>query len=198
MVAKPSFAVSPSKMNVFYIGVQNPVEISVAGAAPNQIVATLSPAGNGKIKALGGGKFEVLVKKGNKCNINIAVKKNGRVKPMGNSEFRIKRVPSPLASFAGITGDGSVSKGQLKAAGGVIPKLDDFVFDLKFPVISWVMSMNVNGVFVDEKARGPRKTANMNKLLARARTGGKVLIEQVKVKAPDGVRKIPGCVIKIK
>jgi hypothetical protein len=185
-------------MNVFYLGVANPVEISVAGAAPNQIVASLIPAKNGRIKALGGGKFEVTVKSGGKCSINIAVRKNGKTKAMGKKDFRIKRIPSPLASYAGITGDGTVGKGQLKAAGGVIAKLDDFVFDLKFPVISWVMSMNVNGVFVDEKARGPRKTANMTKLLSRARTGGKVLIEQVKVKAPDGVRKIPGCVIKIK
>ncbi len=45
MVAKPSFAVSPTKMNVFYIGVSNPVDISVAGAAPTNVVATLTGSG---------------------------------------------------------------------------------------------------------------------------------------------------------
>ena len=34
-------------MNVFYIGVSNPVDISVAGAAPSNVVATL--AGSGRI-----------------------------------------------------------------------------------------------------------------------------------------------------
>ena len=113
-------------------------------------------------------------------------------------EFRVKKVPSPLASFAGVTGDGKASKGELQAAGGVIPKLEDFVFDLKFPVISWVMSMNINGVFVDAPASGPGKTGQMSDMLNKAKPGTKILIEQVKVQAPDGVRSIPGCVIKVK
>jgi hypothetical protein len=113
-------------------------------------------------------------------------------------EFRIRKVPSPLASFAGVTGDGKASKGELQAAGGVIPKLEDFVFDLKFPVISWVMSMNINGAFVDAPAQGAGKSPQMNEMLNKAKAGTKILIEQVKVQAPDGVRSIPGCVIKVK
>jgi gliding motility-associated protein GldM len=198
MVARPSMAISPTKMNVFYIGVENPVDISVAGAAPTDVVANLSGA-QGSISSSGQGHYIVKVTGGTKCDINVSVKsKSGTSKSMGKMEFRIKKVPSPLASFAGITGDGSASKGELGAAGGVIPKLEDFVFDLKFPVISWVLSMNINGVFVDEPAQGPNKTAKMNDMLSRAKPGTKILIEQVKVQAPGEVRKIPGCVIKVK
>ena len=197
MVARPSMAVSPTKMNVFYIGVENPVDISVAGAAPTDVVATLSGA-TGSISSAGQGHYVVKVSAGQKCDINVAVKTKTGTKSMGKMEFRIKKVPSPLASFAGITGDGKASKGELQSAGGLIPKLEDFVFDLKFPVISWVMSMNVNGAFVDYPAQGPGVTSSMKELLNRAKSGGKVLIEQVKVQAPDGVRSIPGCVIKIK
>jgi hypothetical protein len=117
---------------------------------------------------------------------------------MGTMPFRIKKVPSPLASFAGVTGDGTATKGELMAAGGVIPKLEDFVFDLKFPVVSWGLSMNVNGVFVDEAASGPGKTGKMTDMISKAKSGTKILIENVRVQAPDGVRKIPGCVIKVK
>ena len=200
MVAKPAMAISPTKMNVFYIGVDNPVDITVAGAAPTDVVATLSGA-QGTISPGGApGKYLVKVQPGGvKCDINVAIKaKQGAPKSMGKMEFRIKKVPSPLASFAGIVGDGAASKGELEAAGGVIPKLDDFVFDLKFPVISWVMSMNVNGVFVEEKASGAAKTPNMSTMLSKARAGSKILIEQVQVQAPDGIRKVPGCVIKVK
>lgn len=197
MVARPSMAVSPTKMNVFYIGVENPVDISVAGAAPTDVVATLSGA-TGSITSKGQGHYVVNVKAGQKCDINVSVKTKTGSKSMGKMEFRIKKVPSPLASFAGITGDGKASKGELQSAGGLIPKLEDFVFDLKFPVVSWVMSMNVNGAFVDYPAQGPGVTSSMKELLNRAKSGGKVLIEQVKVQAPDGVRSIPGCVIKIK
>lgn len=208
MVAKPAMAISPTKMNVFYIGVDNPVAISVAGAAPTDVVPSLTGV-QGSITPdpkEGPGHYIVKVSPGSpKCQIAVAIKTKpkpggggGGSKSMGSMEFRVKKVPSPLASFAGITGDGAASKGELEAAGGVVPKLEDFVFDLKFPVISWVMSMNINGVFVDEKATGPGKSPNMSTMLSKARTGQKILIEQVQVQAPDGVRKVPGCVIKVK
>ncbi|MBK7184047.1 MAG: hypothetical protein IPH89_14650 [Bacteroidetes bacterium] len=58
--------------------------------------------------------------------------------------------------------------------------------------------MNINGVFVDAPASGPGKTGQMSDMLNKAKPGTKILIEQVKVQAPDGVRSIPGCVIKVK
>lgn len=197
MVARPSMAISPTKMNVFYIGVDNPVDISVAGAAPTDVVPSLT-GGGGSIINKGQGHYIVVVKTQGECKVNVSIKTKTGSKAMGTMPFRVKKVPSPLASFAGVTGDGKVSKGELQAAGGVIPKLEDFVFDLKFPVVSWVMSMNINGAFMDLEARGPGLTPQMKDLLNRAKSGGKVLIEQVKVQAPDGVRSIPGCVIKIK
>ncbi|MCW3083627.1 MAG: hypothetical protein JWP12_993 [Bacteroidetes bacterium] len=197
MVAKPSLAISPTKMNVFYIGVDNPVDISVAGAGPSQVKPSMS---GGSIKDLGQGHYTVRVTTPGECKISVSVaQKDGTTKPMGVPVvFRVKKVPSPTASFAGVTGDGKVSKGELQSAAGLIPKLEDFVFDLKFPVVSWVMSMNVNGAFVDYSATGPGVTGQMRDLLTRAKSGGKVLIEQVKVQAPEGVRSIPGCVLKIK
>ena len=200
-VAKPSLAVSPTKMNVFYIGVPNPVDISVAGTAPMDVSATMS-GGQGSIKSLGGGHYEVTVKAGDAkgmINVNVSKKtKDGQKSAGPPMVFRVKRVPSPVASFAGVTGDGKVSRGELQTAGGVIPHLDDFVFDLKFPVISWNMSVFVNGVYVDLPANGASSTAAMKDILGKVKTGQKVLIEQVKVQAPDGPRSIVGCILKIK
>lgn len=198
MVAKPSMAVSATKMNVFYIGVDNPVDISVAGASSTDVIATIS-GGGGSIINKGQGKYIVKVKSGNDCKVNVGIKgKDGSTKSMGASPFRVKRVPSPQASYAGIIGDGSVSKSQLATAGGVIPKLEDFVFDLTFPVISWNMSIFINGAYADYSAQGPGATGQMKDLLSKVKPGQKVLIENVKVQAPDGVRKITGCVLKVK
>lgn len=197
MVAKPSMAVSPTKMNVFYIGVENPVDISVAGAAPTDVVATVS-GGGGSIVNKGQGHYIVKVSSGNECSVNVSVKTKTGSKSMGAMKFRVKKVPSPQASYAGVTGDGKVSKGELMNAGGVIPKLEDFVFDLKFPVVSWNMSIFVNGVYADYSATGASATGQMKDILSKVKPGQKVLIEEVKVQAPDGVRKITGCVLKIK
>jgi gliding motility-associated protein GldM len=198
MVARPSMAVSPTKMNVFYIGVENPVDISVAGAAPTDVNATIT-GGGGSIINKGQGHYIVKVTSGNECSVNVSIKsKNGTSKSMGAMKFRVKKVPSPQASFAGVVGDGKVSKGELMNAGGVIPKLDDFVFDLKFPVVSWNMSVFVNGAYADYTAQGAGATSAMKELLAKVKPGQKVLIEEVKVQCPDGVRKITGCVLKVK
>lgn len=198
MVAKPSMAVAPTKMNVFYIGVPNPVDITVAGAAPTDVVATIS-GGGGKITNKGQGHYIVDVSSGNECSVNVSIKsKSGASKSMGSQKFRVKKVPSPQASFAGVVGDGKVTKGEINSAGGVIPRLDDFVFDLKFPVISWNMSVFVNGSYADYTAQGAAATGAMKDILAKVKPGQKVLIEDVKVQCPDGVRKITGCVLKIK
>jgi gliding motility-associated protein GldM len=195
-VARPAMAVSPTKMNVFYIGVENPVDISVAGGAPSEVIATLGGAGS--IVNKGQGHYIVNVKSGNECSVNVALKTKTGSKSMGSMKFRVKRVPSPQASFAGVVGDGKVSKGELQNAGGVIPKLEDFVFDLKFPVVSWNMSVFINGGYADYTAQGPGSTAQMKEILNKVKPGQKVLIEEVRVQCPDGVRKITGCVLKVK
>lgn len=197
MVARPSMAISPTKMNVFYIGVENPVDISVAGAAPTDVVATMS-GGGGSIINKGQGHYIVKVSSGNECSVNVSIKTKTGSKSMGAMKFRVKKVPSPQASFAGIVGDGKVGKGELMNAGGVIPKLEDFVFDLKFPVVSWNMSIFINGAYADFTATGASATGQMKEILAKVKSGQKVLIEEVRVQAPDGVRKITGCVLKIK
>jgi hypothetical protein len=138
------------------------------------------------------------VSSGNECSVNVAIKTKSGSKSMGAMKFRVKKVPSPQASYAGVVGDGKVSKGEIGAAGGVIPKLEDFVFDLTFPVVSWNMSIFVNGVYVDYTATGANATPQMKDVLQKVKTGQKVMIEEVKVRAPDGIRKIPGCVLKIK
>lgn len=199
MVARPSFAVSPTAMNVFYIGVPNPVAISAAGVAPTNIVATF--VGDGTITNKGQGQYEVNVRSGSKCTINVSAKdpKSNSTKSIGPGvEFRIKKVPNPNAKFAGIIGDGSVTKGELMAAGGIFADLSDFVFALKFPINKWTMSMNINGFFVDETAKGPATSAGMKGMMAKAKKGSKILIEDVHVQRPDGDGKIPGCNIKIK
>jgi hypothetical protein len=104
-----------------------------------------------------------------------------------------------VAYVGSIKGDGQMTKAELNAASGVFARMEGFDFDLSFSVVSFVMSMNVNGVFVEKKGNGPAITPDMKSLLAGAKPGNKVFFEQVTVKGPDGsLRKIPGVNIKVK
>lgn len=197
IVAAPSAAVFLEKMNVFYIGVDNPISISAAGVSagdlqPSITGGTMSPSGKP-------GSYIVRVSGGTKATINVGAKLNGVQKSMGAFEFRIKRVPDPVAYVGAIKGDGQMTKGELQSASGVFARMENFDFDLSFKVISFIMSMNVNGVFVEKKGNGPAITGEMKTLLGGAKPGNKVFFEQVTVQGPDGtMRKIPGVNIKVK
>lgn len=197
IVAAPSAAVFLEKMNVFYIGVDNPISISAAGVAPGDLQPSIT---GGSMRPAGKpGSYIVTVSQGTKATINVGAKLNGVQKSMGSFEFRVKRVPDPVAYVGSIKGDGQMTKAELNSASGVFARMEGFDFDLSFSVVSFVMSMNVNGVFVEKKGNGPAITPDMKSLLAGAKPGNKVFFEQVTVKGPDGsLRKIPGVNIKVK
>ncbi len=197
MVAAPSAAIFLEKMNVFYIGVDNPITISAAGVAPSNLSPSLT---GGTMRANGKpGSYIVNVTAGTEATLNIGAKLNGSNKSMGSFKFRIKRVPDPVAYVGSLKADGSMTKSELMGQAGVFAKMENFDFDLKFSVVSFVLSISINGVFVEKKSMGPGITAEMRTMMGGAKPGNRVFFEQVTVKGPDGtLRKIPGVNIKVK
>ena len=109
------------------------------------------------------------------------------MKPMGKGvEFRVKNVPNPVPEFMKVRGSGVMSQAQLKSASVVLAVLDNFEFDLKFPVVSFNVSMTVNGQVIDAAGSGASLNENQRGLLSKAKKGMKVYIENVKCKKPDG------------
>ena len=197
MVAAPSAAIFLEKMNVFYIGVDNPITISAAGVAPSNLSPSLT---GGTMRANGkAGSYIVNVTAGTEATLNIGAKLNGSNKSMGSFKFRIKRVPDPVAYVGSLKADGSMTKSELMGQAGVFAKMENFDFDLKFTVVSFVLSISINGVFVEKKSMGPGITPEMKTMMGGAKPGNRVFFEQVTVKGPDGtLRKIPGVNIKVK
>ncbi len=181
--ARPAIVVSPDKMNVFYIGIDNPVSISVPGIAAEDLQPSLS---GGSISG-SRGKYVVRVSKGKEATVSVSARTKNGVKSMGAGlKFRVKPVPNPVPEFMGKRGTDVIKQAELTGAFGVMAKLDNFEFDLKFPVVSFSVSMNVNGSEVEAKANGPGLTDEQKSLLRKAKKGNKVYIENVKVKKPDG------------
>jgi hypothetical protein len=197
MVARPSMAITPTKMNILYAGLGNPLDISVGGVAPADVDVTSS---RGKVVNNGNGHYIIKVDSvGNsQIRISVGIKSKTGMKNMGSMEFRVNAVPSPSATFAGIDGDGIVGIDELRKAAGLIPKVEGFVFDLRFPVISWRLTTNIDGHFVHADANGPAITNEQRDLLKKAKKGTHVIIENVWVLAPEGKRKIHGCSLEVK
>ena len=184
--ARPAIVVSPDKMNVFYIGLDNPVSISVPGIAAEDIQPSMSGAAS-----ISGsrGKYTVRVKgpSGKECLVNVSARTKNGTRSMGQGvKFRMKSVPNPVATCYGKRGTDVIKQGELQFIKGVVPVLDNFEFDIKFPVVSFDVSMNVNGLEMTVSTTGPALNDAQMAMIKRAKKGGKVYIEKVKVKKPDG------------
>ena len=186
IVAPPSLTVAATKMNVFYIGVDNPVSISVPGIAetnlnPSISIGTLTRDPSGK-------DWIVKVPQGQpKATITVSAMYQGESRPMGSADFRIRRVPNPVAEIAGQQ-EGSIDKNTLLAAGAIIPVMRDFEFELFFEVKSFRLTTIVGGDGISKRANGNRFTDEMISLIQNERKGQKFFFESIQAEGPD---KIP-------
>ncbi|MDR3245262.1 MAG: gliding motility protein GldM [Prevotellaceae bacterium] len=195
-VVEPSLAISPTKMNVFYLGVDNPVDISVSGVAQKDVHVSIT---NGTMTQVGNsGSYIVKPSAVGKSNISATALVNGEQKTIGTREYRVKRVPDPTPSLLNITGS-TVTKGELSAVVGVVAKMPvDFDFELAFTVVSFSLEVITQGYWNAASSSSNRFTEEQKQLLSAAKTGSRILITDIKAKGPDGfVRDLPPLSYKV-
>ncbi|MFN3529775.1 MAG: gliding motility protein GldM [Bacteroidia bacterium] len=190
-VAKPAAVVSPDKMNVFYIGVENPVSISAPGVTPSNLRPSIS--GGGSITGKDG-KYVVKVTQPGKVMVDVRGQgEEGKpAQLLGASEFRVKYVPDPLATVGGLD-PGQVGTAQFKAQGGMIALLKDFDFDLRFDIQSFRM------IYIAPRrdpevvtVSGPIFTGQAQTIIRNAKPGDRFIFDEIKAMGPDKVtRKLP-------
>ncbi len=186
IVAQPSLVASPSKMNVFYVGVDNPVEISVPGVPSSLLKASIS---KGTLTQSKDGYIAKLKVPG---TVTINVTANN--KPMGSKEFRVKTVPSPVAEVNNQRG-GTISIPVLQAQRNVVAKMENFDFDLKFVVTSFVISTRTkDGFMIDKKSDSDKINSEQKQLLAGLTRGQKIYFEEIEAKGPDGTKRDLGAI----
>ncbi len=183
MVAKPSLVVSPTKMNVFYKGLENPVDISVSGVASQNLSMSISGGGCRVVpKSKEQGKYEVVPNpKSKDKTVKITVTSNvdGNKTSYPAIEYRLKTVPKPTPYFVGKTGSVDMKKSKLMTGQFVTAKLDDFLFDLKYKITSFEMFVSVGGKSKSYPAKGNRLTGNMKNVLKTMKPGQTVIFQKL-------------------
>lgn len=193
MVAEPSATVAATKMNVFYIGVENPVAVSAPGVSAEDI----DVRGSGLTIRKKGKDYVVTATKASP-KATISVFKKGESTKLGSADFRVKRLPDPVATILGFR-EGLISKGQLAAATFLKAEMDNFDFDLRVEIKSFDLTMNMDGDLRTLSSKSKMLTPQMTALLKRAKRGGKVYFENIKAKMPDGsVRSLGSISLKVK
>jgi gliding motility-associated protein GldM len=183
VVGQPSATVSADKMNVFYIGVDNPVTISVPGVPNDKVRPSISA---GTLTPKGAGKYIVKVSTGyTETTVNVAAQIGSKTQSMGATKFRVKRVPDPVAYIGGVK-SGAINKNVIAASKMIVAKLDNFDFELTFIVTSFTFLMNIKGDIIPTACSGNMLPAAVLSKLSSAAPGTRVYFEDIKAKGPDG------------
>jgi gliding motility-associated protein GldM len=188
-VEEPSLVVSPTKMNVFYIGVDNPVEISVPGTSPDQL--SVSSTRNAPIRRVSGTNFVVRPTTAGDATISVSANIDGTTRNMGSKPFRVRRLPDPVATVAGREG-GNIDKNILMAQAVVLAELKNFDFDARFNVTSFTVSTTERGFTKDERSNSMRLTDAQKALIQNASRNQRIYIDDIMAVGPDGSeRRLP-------
>lgn len=184
--AEPNLVVSPTKMNVFYRGLPNPVSIAVPGVSSDKLTVNVSNASVRKVKD----GYEVMPGAGKECKVTVSAEMGGSKVSFPAKEFRVKNVPPPTPELLGKKGSFELSRGQLPSVNVLVAKLEDFLFDLKFIVTSFKMSVTVGGVSSTYEANGNKLSPQMKNTLTRMQPGQTVIFKDIVAKQyPNGKPK---------
>lgn len=180
---KPYCLVEPLKMNVFYIGVVNPIELICGGYSEDDLNLTLSPSTHGTIYKENGHYYVTVVRAG-RCSIIVTRKSDNQL--VSNSEFRVKTVPDPFAQVLGMNG-GKIDKARLQAAPTLDAKMKDFDFDISFKVVSFSIRAQVGAYFLTETIQGNSisHSAKQN-IFSKLSKGSIVYFDDIIAVGPDG------------
>ena len=178
-VAPPSVVISPTKMNVLYRGVDNPLEISVPGVDPANLIVT----GDGVKKSGSEYIADVTRIRGGELKISVSVKDGDKTKSMGSKVFRVKQLPDAAGEVFGKT-DGLMSAGLLKKA-MVDAKFQNFDFELPLRVTEFQI---IVPPFAPIDCKGNTLSSNAKAALDKAKPGTPVIIRNIKATTSKGIK----------
>jgi gliding motility-associated protein GldM len=185
-VTAPSVTISPTKMNVFYRGIGNPVDVSVPGNTKENVRIEMT---NGKITPAGNQWMVFptdLDQMGRKTKVSVYAKVSGVERLMGTMDFRVKKVPDPLAKIANLAG-GNIKKEDLRMEDGMLAVLEDFDFDLKFVVTQFDVSITGAGGYVSTwKSTSNRFSDEQKKQFNNLAMGSIIYFDNIRAKGDDG------------
>lgn len=193
--------ISATKMNVLYIGLQNPIAVTVAGFPPDKVRVHMH--GKGSLKQTSAGNYVATVTGGRAkadrlVTINASVEMDGQNKNMGAQTFRVMPVPAPVAYF-GNKSQGGISKGALMATPGIMARLGEgFAFEgINYTVTKYTCVVQPRGGnMLRANSSHWRIDGQVKGILQQANSGSQVIFTNIEVKAPGvGTKKLENGIV---
>lgn len=180
-VGQSNAAVQLDKLNVLFIGVDNPITISGSGSVDQLQV---SASGGGAVLSGSGGHRTVRVnQETDDCVISVRTI-DGKVTPV---RFRVRSIPNPTP-MVGQRESGDVPAGEFKSQAGVRAILQNFFYETQFNVVSFRIIGDGAG-FDDGILETNNTGAAWNEarnIINRSRPGSYIMIDEIRAIGPDG------------
>ena len=196
-IAQTSVAIAPNKMNVLYIGVENPVSIAAYGTTDDKVSVSIN-GGGGRISKINPGNYVVHV---TQITDDCVIEVNLDGKPVGASKFRVRALPAPSATVGGFVSGSNVSADAFKNQAGVATYLRDSPFEVKYEIVSYTFTIDTDK---GDITAATNNTSSFSQQTKRAieqyvKPGKTVTIDNILARGADGeVRKLPSLAYFIK
>jgi len=188
----PTVSIALDKMNKLYLGLENPITVAVAGIPNEQLKVESDYL---LLKDLGNGHFNAIASKPGLAKIKVTAKGHATKE----LDFRVRRIPDPLAKIAGKTG-GKITAKAFKESEGVDAILERFEYDAACDVKRYTFTYVAKGGEPKEsKNIGGKHNELTKSLINQAKSSDIYYIDQVVCQCPGdrASRPINSMVFKI-
>ena len=185
VVGQSSAAVQLDKMNVLFIGVDNPVTVSGSGSV-EQIEATISGGGGQIIKAGGAKRTVRVTQETDECIITVKTP-DGKATPI---RFRVRSIPDPTPMI-GQYESGDIPAAYFKSQAGVRAFVKNFFYETQFNVTSF--RITGDGAGFEEGILEANNTgavwSEARNIVNKCRPNSYIYIDNIYAVGPDGRRR---------
>ncbi len=193
-VGERSVTVAAEKMNVLYVGVENPIAVSAAGTNSTQLNVKAEGTPLTKINST---KFMAKPTTPGKATITVS----GGGLPPSSFEYRIKKIPDPIVKLGKKKG-GRISKAEFKAHKGPVPFLENFDFkaECRIQGFELVRVPKKGGDARREVNSGGKYNSRVQSLVNQADFDDTYYFNELKVRCPGDTnsRELNGMIFTIK
>lgn len=200
IVAPPFTTVASDNMNIFYVGVNNPVSVSSAGFSPSDLKVNVSGCG-AELKVDGSGKYTLTAKSTGTCMVTVMAKTNEGYKQQGPPKmFRVKSIPSPVLKIGNKLAISNLefTRNEISTIGGVGAESPGFMFPVNMIVKSFDLEIRGASGIDQYPCPGNHLTAKAKDAIGKMKPGQKAYFDNVKVQTPTGIIHLPMAQIKVR
>lgn len=151
-----SLAISANNMNVFYLGIWNPISISVSGL-PTQNIQPYIISGNAELQG-GNGNYQVFPKTRENVIVGVKGSLDGtNILNFSRKSFRVINLSVPIATIAGLS-EGEVSIDELIDDPYVrcSSQEEQYFSGLDFKINGYTIGVIINGDWIQRSFTTPR------------------------------------------